>query len=383
MKIRWILLAAVLSSFVAGCGAPLASPTSTGVPTPTRGALATFTSTAVPEATVTPTLEAPPATPSPTALVVRVEPTFTPRPGNDSTAVGDLPIGQLGHGVNVAFGYWLQYPPEWYTGFGNRPLLVSFSNLDPGTHNRDIMRAEGCLLEITSSVNIYGIPPQDLARQLPGVFPNAEGFQLDGEEGIRVPPVEENQDVLSEMVMVDHEGRLLILTFDYARSAADSCQPAWENVLSTWQWFSPDMALYRNVEYGYSVGHPRRWYRFNSSERGIFISSVDPTGAESLLELMREGMVVQTNVFDNPEGLHLKEWVAAQDWTVYLTNDIPLEGLVGVRVLRPGPFPGIEGMAGYFEGATGQIHAVICNYPTDEEWEFRPIANAIIYSFAF
>jgi hypothetical protein len=25
----------------------------------------------------------------------------------------------------------------------------------------------------------------------------------------------------------------------------------------------------------------------------------------------------------------------------------------------------------------------MCNYPTDEEWEFQPIANAIIYSFAF
>ena len=94
-------------------------------------------------------------------------------------------------------------------------------------------------------------------------------------------------------------------------------------------------------------------------------------------------MVVQTNVFDNPEGHHLKEWVAAKDWTVDLTNDIPVEGLVGVRVLRPGPLPGIEGVAGYFEGAAGQIHAVLCNYPTDEEWEFQPIANAIIYSFTF
>ncbi len=384
MGYRQAVSIALLTVVTAACGTQ-AVPTGTPAPTATPGALVTVTPT--PAGTLIPgmtaTLEAPSATSSPTVLVVRMEPTFTPRAEDDSTSVGDLPIGQPGHYVNVAFGYWVQYPSDWYTGFGNRPLLASFSNLDPGTHNRESMRAEGCLLEITASVNVYGIPPHELARQLPNVFPNAEDFELDGEEGIRVPSFEENQEVLSEMAMVDHEGRLLILTFDYARSAADTCRPAWENVLSTWQWFSPDKVLYRNAEYGYAVSHPRQWYRFNTSERGIYISSVDPSGVTHLVEVMREGMLVETNAFDNPDNLPLKEWVALQDWDVGLTNDVPLDHLIGVRVLREGPSPDIEEMSGYFEGPLGGIYGITCWYPAEQKSGFLPIANAIIYSFSF
>jgi hypothetical protein len=76
-----------------------------------------------------------------TIQVVDVEPTMTPAPANeDQIGVRDLTLGQPGHYVNLTYGYQLQYPPAWYTGFGNRPLLVSFSNLDPGSHNRLSMR---------------------------------------------------------------------------------------------------------------------------------------------------------------------------------------------------------------------------------------------------
>ena len=49
----------------------------------------------------------------------------------------------------------------------------------------------------------------------------------------------------------------------------------------------------------------------------------------------------------------LKEWLAAQDWEIDLTNDIPLNGLIGVRVLREGPSPEIQEMSGYFQGPLG------------------------------
>ena len=94
-------------------------------------------------------------------------------------------------------------------------------------------------------------------------------------------------------------------------------------------------------------------------------------------------MLVDTYVFENEHGLPLKEWLAAQDADVDLSNDIALEALVGVRVLRYGPSPEIEEMSGYFQGPLGKVYAVTCLYPADRQWEFRPIANAIIYSFSF
>jgi hypothetical protein len=94
-------------------------------------------------------------------------------------------------------------------------------------------------------------------------------------------------------------------------------------------------------------------------------------------------MLVQTDVYDNPELMPLKEWLAAQDWQVDLTNDIPIEGLIGVRVLREGPIPETQEMSGYFQGPLGKIYEVTCLYPADRQWEFRPIANAILYSLSF
>ncbi len=78
----------------------------------------------------------------------------------------------------------------------------------------------------------------------------------------------------------------------------------------------------------------------------------------------------------------MKQWLAAQEWQFDLTNDIPLDDIVGVRVRREGPAPGIEEMSGIFQGPLGKIYAV--KKPcirSDRKTEFRPIANAIIYSF--
>ena len=86
--------------------------------------------------------------------------------------MGELPLGEPGHYVNVTFGYWLRYLPDWYTGFGNRPLLVNLSNFDPGTHNRNSMRAEVCLIEISAATNSYCFTLEGLMAQMPRSFPD-------------------------------------------------------------------------------------------------------------------------------------------------------------------------------------------------------------------
>ena len=194
--------------------------------------------------------------------------------------MGELPLGEPGHYINVTFGYWVQYPPDWYTGFGNRPLLVSFSDLDPGTHNRNSMRAEGCLIEINAATNIYGFTFEGLMSQLPLSFPDAERFELDGQPALRVRRGSGENPFDSEEVYVEHDHRLFLITFDYAREASELCRPVWEDLLANWQWFTPQFAVYRNTDYGYAVSHPRSWYRFNPEARGISFSNARPLGRD-------------------------------------------------------------------------------------------------------
>jgi hypothetical protein len=364
---------------------PVVSTSPSPVPTDTPAASPTAapSDTAEPTATSTPTPVPPTPTPSPTPLVIRVEPTFTPRPGDERARVGELPLGEPGHYVNVTFGYSVQYPPDWYTGFGNRPLLVSFSDLDPGTHNRSSMRAGGCLIEINAATNIYDFTFEGIMGQLPRSFPDAQRFELDGQPALRVRHSSGENPFDGERVYVEHEHRLLLATFDYAREAGEVCRPVWENMLARWQWFTPQFAVYRNTDYGYAVSHPRSWYRFNSEARGVSISSLDPSSVTDLQELLLGAMLVETTVLDNPEGLPLKEWLAAQEWQVNLTNDIALDWIIGIRVLREGPSPETQEMSGYFQGPLGKIYVVTCFYPAARQKEFRPVANAIVYSFEF
>jgi hypothetical protein len=297
--------------------------------------------------------------------------------------MAELPLGEPGHYVNVTFGYWVQYPPDWYTGFGNRPLLVSFGDLDPGTRNRESMRAEGCLIEINAATNIHGFTFEGLMGQLPRSFPDAKRFELDGQAALRVRQGSGENPFDSEQVYAEHEDRLFVVTLDYAREASETCFPVWEDLLASWQWFTPQFAVYRNTDYGYAVSHPRTWFRFNSEERGISFSSEDPSRVTDLQELTKGAILVETTVHDNPDGLPLKKWLTAQELESDLTSDIPLDGIVGVRVLREEPLPGIQEMSGYFQGPLGKIYVVTCLYPVDRQKEFRPIANAIFYSFEF
>jgi hypothetical protein len=380
MKYKSRLSALLLVLVLGACRAP---PAATTAPTATPSIVPTRQPTPTVADSATPIPGEASPTPSSIPLVIRVEPTCTPRPGDERMDVGALPIGQPGHQVNLTFGYRLQYPPTWFTGFGNRPLLASFSNLDPGTYNRDSMRAQGCLIQVNASVNVYAIPLPELMAQLPRSFPDARTFDLGGEQAVLVPPSGDQDPVVSETVFVPHNDWLIVLTFDHARDAAQTCRPAWENMLATWRWLTPEFATYRNTEYGYALSYPRAWYRFNAFEQGILISSEDPTGATSLTELAKRGMLVQSDVVENREGLPLKAWLAERDWQIDLTNDIPLNGLVGVRLLSEGPVPGTERLSGYFEGPLGDVHLVTCLYPKDRREEYQPIANAIIYSFSF
>ena len=314
---------------------------------------------------------------------MQAEPTFTPGPDDERFSVVELPIGEPGHYVNVTFGYQLQYPPTWYTGFGNRPVLVSFSSLDPGTHNRLSMRQEGCLIEVRATTNVAGLTIQEVRAQLAKVLGQAEALELDGEEALRLQESNKEEGFESEWVLVEHEDLWFHLSLNHATGLNETCGPAWGELLTSWRWFEPELAVYRNQKYGYAFSHPRRWYRFLPRERGISVSSQDPTDVSDLAELPDVAMLVDTDVFDNEEDLPLKEWVAAQDGVMGLTNGIPLEGMIGVRVLKEGPTPGSQEMSGYFQGPLGKIYVVRCLYPAERQWEFRPIANAVLYSFSF
>jgi hypothetical protein len=357
---------------VAACRAAAPTP----APTPIPEANLTGVPTPIPNPTATPV-------PSPTVLVIVVEPTMTPVPGDERVSVRELPLGEPGHYANIVNGYRVQYPVDWHTGFGNRPLLVSFSNLDPGAHNRDSMRADGCLIEIRLSTNVFGMTLEEVRAQMPRVFADAEALSLDGAPALLVREDSEQTPFESEWALVEHADHWFRLSFDHAKGAGDVCRPAWESLLGTWQWFEPDFAVYRNRDYGYAISHPRRWYRFNPRQQGVSIASEDPTGMQDRSRFSMAAMLVDTDVFANEEGLSLKEWLAAQDGEVSLSNDIPSEGLVGVRTLRKGSVPEVQEMSGYYQGPLGKIYAVTCLYPVDQQWDFRPIANAIIYSFSF
>jgi hypothetical protein len=394
MKYGRVLSACFLILIAVSCKAatptPATTPTAAPTATPaTKAASAgpTAVATATLEAPVTPTSEPSTATPLPTVEVVEVEPTNTPSPpssGDAKTEVGDLPLGQKEHYVNLTFGYHLRHSAQWYTGFGNRPLLVSFSNLDPGTHNRLSMRAEGCLVEIKASTNVFGLTLQQMRPQLTLPFDEVEEFDLGGEPALRVWPEDEGKPFQSEWVYVEHGDRLFLLTFEHGEGTEETCRPGWEKVLNSWEWFTPEFAVYRNPTYGYAVSYPSYWYRFNPHERGVSIASEDPTGMTDVVEfIMQEEMLVTTNVFDNPEGLPLKEWLVEQYLQFDLTNDIPLDGIIGVRVLREGPTPDIREMSGYYQGPQGRIYVVTCLYPAEKRLIFRSIANAILFSFIF
>ncbi|MFC2015493.1 hypothetical protein ACFLUM_01010 [Chloroflexota bacterium] len=382
------LAAATGTPTLAGTPLPSRALTDVSAPSPSNTRTPSQTpepsDTAEPTATTTRAPLPPTATPSPTPFMVHVEPTSTPRPGDERARIGELPLSEPGHYVNVAFGYWLQYPADWYTGFGQRPLQVSFSDLDPGTHNRNSMRAEGCLIEINAATSIHGFGFKELMGQLPLSFPSAEEFELDGQAAFLVKRSSGDNPFDSEAVYVGHEDRLYVLTLDQSREARDVCSPVWQTILHSWQWFTPQFSVYRSTDHGYAISHPRSWYRFNAGERGVWFSSTDPSDVAGMADLLADGMVCRTNVTNNPKGLPLRKWLAAQDWVIDVTDSIEIEGLLGMRVIRQAVMsPGVQEMDGYYQGPLGKIYAVTCLYPEDLQTEFRPIANAIIYSFEF
>jgi hypothetical protein len=369
-RFLFLLLAPLLLLAACRTAAPAVSPVPTSEVNPTT----IFASVPNPTTMALPTALSP---------VIEVLPTITPEPGNDHISVADLPLDEAGSYSNIVYGYQLRYPADWYTGFGNRPLLVSFSNLDPGNHNRASMRADGCLIEVRLSTNVFGMSLDEVRAQMPRVFADAETLTLDGEPAFLVRESNEQAPFDSEWVLVEHTNRWFRVSFDYARNAASTCLPAWEELLNSWQWFDPDFVVYRNRDYGYAISHPRHWYRFNAQPQGISLASEDPTDMQDRASFALSAMLVDTNVFENEQHLSLKEWVAVEAGELDLANDIPIEGLVGVRVLRAGPLQGVQEMSGYFQGPLGRIYVVTCLYPEGQQWEFRPVANAIIYSFSF
>lgn len=309
-------------------------------------------------------------------------PTATPLPNGDFVSVGDLGIGEADHYVNVNFGYELRYPADWFTGFGNRPVLVSFSNLDPGTTNRDSMRAAGCLIEISSSANTYSFNLASFRAQSPQTYEGAQETELGGIPALLLVRQNTGQIFHSELLQIIAHDHLFLLTLEYAQDQEATCRPVWDDIRSSWRWFEADLISYKNPTFGYSISHPRRWFLYNQTEQGTFVSSVDPSTVAAMQDILLQGMVIHTHVFENPEFLPLKEFLVKKISNLGLTNDIDLGNILGVRSITTGPL-GSQAMIGYFQGPLGRIYVIEALYPPDRAREFRPIANAIIYSFDF
>ena len=182
---------------LAGCMVPVGTPVAPATePVPATDAIAEETATLSPTAVSTPA----PLRPMPAAL--SIQPTLTPYSNVDAESIESLPIGDPGHYVNLAFGYWMQYPESWYTQFGNRPLLASFSNLDPRQYSRAEMRDQGCLIEVNASVNLPGLSLVEIRSQMPRALANAEAFELDGAPALRIRRSSAEQGFESEWVYV-------------------------------------------------------------------------------------------------------------------------------------------------------------------------------------
>jgi hypothetical protein len=392
-----ILIAGLLGLVLAACSVP-----QTATPIPLKEAtplLKLLSAEAKPAAQAKPAAEAPapaqamgaPAAAPSEAPTPRIElpdevelmPTPTLSPGDSRIDPATLPVGQAGHYVNLAFGYWVQYPPEWHTGFGNRPVQVLFSNLPPGDNSLEEMREQGCLIQIKTTVNVYGFSLAEMRGQMPTAFAGARDVLLGGKPGLRVRRSEEGQTFESEWVYVEHEGRLYLISIDYSPDPAESCLPAWEALLDSWKWFEPRFVPYRNVEYGYSLSVPAGWFPFNASEDGIWISGRDPSAAATVEDLAVDGILVRALVHPNEEELTLREWIEAQNLHVHQTDPLELDDLEGVRVIGESEIPGLEFTSGYYVGRLGVVIEITCLYPADQNWRFSPLANGILYSFSF
>jgi len=363
MRRRLVVFLIVLGMTVVACDRPPAE-----VPTTVPAKTATSVPAPTPSHTAAPTSE-------PVATAV-------PMPTDAPVEVESLPLGETGHYVNVAFGFEVEHPLHWYTGFGNRPLVASFSDLDPGMHNRESMRAQGCLVEITVSANVYGLTPQQVVSQLARGFPNSQEDTLGGLPATRIDTVSATAGLESTFFLMEHEERLFTLVHEHAQGENTRCADAWAKMLSTWRWLDPQMSTYRNRDYGYAVAYPRGWHTFNPVAEGISISQVDPQGStEEGLSVV--GMVVRTTVNANSRHLELKEWLVSRDWDMDLADDIPVNGLLGVRMFRDGITSGTRELSAFFQGPLGKIYQVACTFPSDRADAYEPIADAVIFSFSF
>ncbi|MFH1084558.1 MAG: hypothetical protein V1772_02175 [Chloroflexota bacterium] len=375
-----LIIALAAAVALAACGAP-----------PTATPIALKQATALPRS-VAPASGSPQAAPaaataSPTPsagftlpAIVDVQPTAIPRTSADAPDYSQLPVGQAGHYVNLALGYWLQYPLAWRPAFGDHPIRACFSDLDPAK-TLDEMRAQGCLIEVRQEVNIAGLSLAELRAQMPRAFPNAQEMALDGMPGLRVLREQVGQPYASEYVYVERGNRLFVISIDYGRERAEGCLAAWENLLQSWRWLEPQVAPYRNIEHGYSLSTPVGWFRFNEDARGVMVSDQDPRLVADDEDLITKGMLVQATVHENSEGLSVSAWAARKGLNTVRSEELPLTSVTAWRAQGDYRVEGVEYAAGYYQGSLGEIIEVICLYPADQNWRYNPIASAVLFSF--
>jgi hypothetical protein len=202
-------------------------------------------------------------------------------------------------------------------------------------------------------------------------------------QAVRIRQDNPNAPYDRELVQViARGGHIVTISAEMARSAADICQPVWEAMLASWESFTPDFEVYRNHQFGFALSHPQEWAAQERSDGSTLISSQELTTDGDLAQLAQTGMIVHTTVAENPAMLPLKEWLQTNVEPLGLSNDIDQGALRGVRTVADGA-DGVQTMTGFFQGPLGKIYRIDCSYPEARQWEYRPIANAILYSFSF
>jgi hypothetical protein len=110
-------------------------------------------------------------------------------------------------------------------------------------------------------------------------------------------------------------------------------------MLTSWLWFAPEFAVHGKTYHRHAVTFPNKWYRWNLQERRMAFSSGGPNGVTDLTEYSKKAMLVTTDSPGNPDGQGSQARLQAQDSGLGPTNDIPVDGLIGVYVLRQGRSP--------------------------------------------
>ena len=152
--------------------------------------------------------------------------------------------------INAKFGYRLQPPASWYANYNGAPSAISFSTLDPDNHNRDALRDQGCLIEVSMLTNGFGFSLEEVRAQMPQAFVGARPFELDGEPALRLPRGGQGNAFKGEWILAEHSSRIFLISTESAVDAGEPERLAWEHMIETWKWIQPELVFSPSTDYG-------------------------------------------------------------------------------------------------------------------------------------